>query len=93
MPKPSKDHHFKINHNEKWLWRYSALRGSADGWTEYEKKKVLIHRGLRGRKRLQIELHEGIHMTLGHTISEEAVTESAKDLAKILWALGYRMQE
>jgi hypothetical protein len=32
-------------------------------------------------------------MTLGHTISEEAVTESAKDLAKILWALGYRMQE
>jgi hypothetical protein len=86
------DHHFLIN-DKRWLWRYSSLRGMAAGWTEYTKRKILIHKGLRGRKRLEIELHEGLHATLGHTISEEAVTDSAKDLAKILWSLGYRIQD
>lgn len=86
------DHHFLIN-DKRWLWRYSPLRGIADGWTDYVKRKILIHKGLRGRKRLEIELHEGLHATLGHTISEETVTESARDLAKILWALGYRIPQ
>jgi hypothetical protein len=86
------DHHFQID-GQKWLWRYSPLKGSADGWTDYEKKKVLIHSALRGKKRLEIELHEGLHASLGQTISEESVTETARDLAKILYALGYRIQE
>jgi hypothetical protein len=86
------DHHFQID-GQRWLWRYSPLKGSADGWTDYEKKKVLIHSKLHGRKKLEIELHEGLHAALGQTISEESVTETARDLAKILFALGYRIQE
>lgn len=86
------DHHFQID-GSKWLWRYSPLKGTADGWTEFEKRKVLIHSQLLGRKRLEIELHEGLHASFGPMISEESVTQTARDLAKILWLLGYRIQE
>jgi hypothetical protein len=83
------DHHFLIS-GQRWLWRYSNLKGKADGWTEYAKHKVLIHSALARRAKLECELHEGLHASLGPTISEEAVTQAAEDLAKILWSLGYR---
>lgn len=87
------DHHFHLGINqEKWLWRYTTLKGSADGWTDYSKKKVLLDRRAKHRTRLELELHEGLHSTLGPAISEEAVTAAASDLAKILWSLGYRLQ-
>jgi hypothetical protein len=86
------DHHFRVGIEQaKWLWRYSKLKGNADGWTEYANRKVLIHEDLKSRSRLECELHEGLHCTLGPTISEEAVTQAAHDLAKILWSLGYRL--
>lgn len=83
------DHHFLIN-GQRWLWRYSTLKGGADGWTEYAKHKVLIHSKLSRRSKLECELHEGLHASLGPTISEDAITQAAEDLAKILWSLGYR---
>lgn len=91
--KVMEDHHFHLGINrEKWLWRYTTLKGSADGWTDYAKKKVLLNKRSKNRTRLELELHEGLHSTLGPTISEEAVTSAASDLAKILWSLGYRLQ-
>ena len=84
------DHRFLIN-DQKWLWRYSTLKGGADGWTEYSKHKVLIHSKLKDRARLECELHEGLHACLGDTISETAVERTAADLAKILYSLGYRL--
>jgi hypothetical protein len=86
------DHHFQID-GQKWLWRYSPLKGTADGWTEFDKRKVLIDSRLKGRTRLETEIHEGLHASFGKTISEESVTQTAHDLAKILWLLGYRIQE
>jgi hypothetical protein len=83
------DHHFLIN-SQRWLWRYSTLKGVADGWTDYAKRKVLIHSKLSRRAKLECEIHEGLHASLGPTISEEAVTAAAADLAKIMWSLGYR---
>jgi hypothetical protein len=87
----SSDHHYTLNGGESWLWRYSTLKGGADGWTDYERHKVLIHQGLTGKKRLEIEIHEGLHATLGPAISEECVTQAARDLAKVLHSLGYRL--
>lgn len=88
----SEDHRFTIG-GKKWLWRYSILKGFADGWTEFERSKVLIHSALKGRKRLEIELHEGLHASLGPNISEECVTQTAKDLSMILYRLGYRLSD
>lgn len=88
----SEDHHFTLGvSRERWLWRYSTLKGSADGWTDYSNKKILLHSRLKNRPRLECEIHEGLHALLGPTISEEAVTQAASDLAMILYSLGYRL--
>jgi hypothetical protein len=87
------DHRFTIN-DQKWLWRYSRLKGQAVGWTEWDKRKVLIHADLKkSRTRLEVELHEGLHACLGRAISEETVTQAAYDLSRILWSLGYRLKD
>ena len=87
------DHRFTIN-DKKWLWRYSTLKGQAVGWTEWEKRKVLIHSGLtKSRTRLEVEIHEGLHASLGPNISEECITQTAHDLSRILLSLGYRISK
>lgn len=81
------DHHFTIA-GVKWLWRYTRLRGSAAGWT-YHGQKVLIDERLVKRSKLETECHEFLHAA-NPSLSEEAVTQQARDLSRILWALGYR---
>lgn len=87
----SSDHHFHLA-GFRWLWRYSPLKGTADGWTEFAKRKVLIDSRLKGRARLETECHEALHAILGPDIvSEECVTATARDLSRVLWSLGYRL--
>jgi len=90
------DHHFQID-GIRWLWRYVRLRGKAIGWTYPAEpndpkagRKILIDSGLRGRSRLEIEIHEFLHAA-NPTQSEEHVDQQGRDLAKILWSLGYRL--
>jgi len=90
------DHHFSIA-GIRWLWRYARLRGAASGWAYFldpsnpaAGRKILIDSSLRGRARLEIEIHEFTHAS-NPTLSEEHVDRQGKDLAKILWALGYRL--
>ena len=91
-------HHFKIN-GIIWPWKYVRLRGNAAGWTfmpdpknQTVRKKVLIDERLAGRTRLDTEIHEFLHAANGVAASEEHVSQQATDLARILWALGYRLQ-
>jgi hypothetical protein len=92
------DHHFLIN-GVRWLWRYTRLRGNAAGWAYLPDqknpklaRKVLIDQRLKGRCRLETEIHEAMHC-INPSHSEEHVTVSARDLARILWSLGYRLKE
>jgi len=93
IPMPA-NHRFTIN-GIKWLWRYTRLRGCAAGWTFFENdaspgtQKVLIDDRLKGRVRLETEAHEFLHAA-NPTICEEHITQQAAELARILWALGYR---
>ena len=85
------DHHFLLG-GAKVLWRYTRLRGSAAGWSylqDAQHPRVLIDLTLRGRALLETEIHEAFHH-LCPDHSEEHVTSAARDLARILWALGYR---
>jgi hypothetical protein len=91
----STTHHFLIR-GIRVLWRYSRLRGRAAGWAQWpdEKnpglaRKVLIDSRLKNRSRLETEIHECLHQ-LFPDLSEETVTGAGRDLARILWALGYR---
>lgn len=87
------DHHFTIGENKRRvLWRYARLVGKAIGWCYHTDNKVLISHKLKGRRRLDTEIHEYLHL-VNPLLSEEAVTQQASDLAKILWTLGYRLQE
>ena len=90
------DHHFTIL-GDKWLWRYSKLKGRAAGWAYLPDaknpnllRKILIDARLKGRALLETEIHEALHACFPQ-MSEESITEAARDLARILWALGYRV--
>lgn len=92
----SLDHHFTIR-GLRVLWRYARLRGRTAGWsiTPDEKRpdlerKVLIDDRLRGRARLETEIHEAIHQ-LFPDLAEETVSGAGRDLARILWSLRYRI--
>jgi hypothetical protein len=92
------DHHFTIA-GTVWHWRYTRLRGQAAGWAYLPdsknpgmKPRVLIDSRLKGRSRLETELHEGLHCAFPQ-MSEETITEVGRDLARVLHALGYRLVE
>jgi hypothetical protein len=92
----SSDHHFTIL-GQRWLWRYSKLKGQAAGWAYLPDtknpslvRKILIDARLRGRPLLETEIHEALHACFPQ-MSEESITEAARDVARILWALGYRV--
>ncbi len=80
-------------------WRYTSLRGSADGWAVIPdpkrpriRERVLINERLAGKARLETEIHEFLHVAYPRH-SEEHVTHAARDLAKLLHKLGYRLTE
>ena len=92
------DHHFTLA-GVKWLLRFTRLRGNAAGWAYLPdrknpqlERKILIDERLKNRPRLETIVHECLH-ALYPTVSEEHITESARDLARVLWSLGYREQE
>jgi len=92
----AEDHHFTIA-GTVWLWRRTRLRGRAAGWTYWPDAKspnlrprVLIDSRLKGRARLETELHEGLHCAFPQ-MSEETITEVARDLARVVHAIGYRL--
>jgi hypothetical protein len=91
-----RDHVFRIM-GKRVPWRYTQLRGQADGWAvipdpqrPHTKERVLINERLTGRARLETEIHEFLHVAYP-THSEEHVTAAARDLARMLHALGYRL--
>lgn len=93
-----RDHLFRIM-GRIVPWRYTRLRGRADGWATVPdpsrpdlKERVLISERLKGRARMETEIHEFLHVAFP-AISEEHVTHSARDLARILHVLGYRLQD
>jgi hypothetical protein len=88
----ARDHHFTI-HGVRWLLRFARLRGNAYGWTYLPdpksprvRPKILIDSRLKGRKRLEIIIHELIHVSFP-TASEDHVTEAARDITRVVWSL------
>jgi hypothetical protein len=55
-------------------------------------KEIQVDSRLRGEERLEILLHETLHAACWW-LDEEHVSELARDQAKILFKLGYRMQD
>ena len=89
------DHQVTID-GQRWLLRFTRLKGDAAGWTFFDHAKrprILIDDRLRGGERLETILHEIAHAVLGPTISEESITELARVQRRVLVNLGYREQQ
>lgn len=82
------DHDITIA-GQRWLLRFTRLKGRADGWTCYDEHppKMLVDERLKNGQRLETVLHEIAHAVLGPTISEETVTELARVQRRVLWQI------
>ncbi len=56
-------------------------------------KQIRINPRKRGRDRLEAEIHELLHASAWRLLSETWVTDTARDLSRILYQLGYRLTE
>lgn len=72
-----------------WSIRFTRLRGRATGWCSADKREILIHDRLTERKELELTLHELLHGAFEST-DEAWVDEAARDMARLLWRLGWR---
>lgn len=85
----ARDHTFTLNGDERWLVRFTELKGQAYGITYTRKAKhprIVLHNGLRGRHRLTVLIHELLHAIFPQA-SEDVIEQAGKDLSKVLSTL------
>jgi len=66
----------------------TKTNGEADA-PRMKAREIRMRKGLSGLMCLDTLVHEALHACLWD-IDEEAVRESAGDIARLLWRLGYR---
>jgi hypothetical protein len=67
---------------------YKRLR-RAWGYAYIKENKIELYKNLKGKKHLEILLHEKIHL-LFPDHDEKAVVRLSKDITALLWNQGYR---
>jgi hypothetical protein len=81
-----------IIHGKRWDLSFCRVPpdrlGDCDS-PDATNKGIRVSKDLRGEKALEITLHELFHAANWRT-SEEYVEREARDIARILWRLGYR---
>ena len=71
------------------------VRPQSDNWDgecdppDARRKAIRINRSLAGRRKLETIIHEVQHAA-NWWLAEEYVARSSKDLADVLWLVGYR---
>lgn len=81
-------------------WRFRFVRSNEipnDRWAdcsppEDPKRQIRVRESLRGKSKLEIILHEALHAQWPED-SEDTVSRHGKELAELLWKLGYRKVE
>ena len=59
------------------------------GECNFTSRKIAFNPDVNGKLGLDTAIHEGIHACLPD-LDEPAVTQTATDIARLLWRLGYR---
>lgn len=62
---------------------------TADGLCSMADRTIKIRKSLRGERQLDVIIHELLH-GCHWDLDEQAITETAEDVARVLWRLGYR---
>ena len=68
----------------KW-WEIKFVRPASGSWgrCSYGRHTISLNRGMAGRKRREITLHEGLHAMFDF-LSEDAVKAAARELEGLL---------
>ncbi len=89
MPRPVRTHVFRGKRYRIQLGRPLKTEDGHCQAPTAKGKRLVVSSGLSEFRTLEVLLHEGVHATTWDA-AEEAVTETAHDLASFLWRLGYR---
>lgn len=78
---------------KSWLLSFAPLR-KVDGFCDdpaTRRKRIQVSSALTEERRLEVLIHEMLHACMWDA-AEETVNDSARDIAAVLWKLGYRRQ-
>lgn len=67
---------------------YKRLR-TAWGYAYIKENKIELYKDLKGKKHLEILVHEKLHL-LFPDMDENAVIRISKDITQLLWSQNYR---
>ena len=70
---------------------YLDLGAQIDGNCEDENELIEINTRLRGKEKLETEVHESLHACFP-MLAESIIEPAAADIAVFLWDLGYRLK-
>lgn len=68
---------------------YRKLR-TAWGYAYINQNKIILYDKLKGKKHLEIILHEKLHI-LFPDLDEDAIIRYSRAICDLLWSQGYRM--
>ena len=71
---------------------FGRLPNGTDGLCDYATRTITIRKNQRGEAQLDTVIHELLHAA-HWDLAEESVEETARDLARVLWRLGYRLEK
>jgi hypothetical protein len=72
--------------------KYHIISEELDGYCDTDEKYwLVIGRNLSKRVGLETAIHEALH-ACNWDAKEDKVSATAKDIARFLWGLGYRMK-
>lgn len=82
--------HVKIG-GQRWTLRFipRSLKRKWVGLCRYSNRTITVEKGLTPLKELDTVIHETLHAALP-PIDEAFVGETATEMARILWRLGWR---
>ena len=75
-----------------WLIRREKLPRKLDGLCDANTRRITVQPHLSGERELDVLIHEMLH-ACHWDLDETAITETASDLARVLFRLGYRKAE
>ena len=68
---------------------FERLPADADGLCDFHGRSIKIRKSLRGERKIEVVIHELLH-GCHWDLDEQAITETAEDLARVLYRRGYR---
>lgn len=72
-----------------YTFRFGRPQRGCDGHADIRNKEIVVSTRLKGEHKLEVIIHELLHFA-HWDLDEEAVTDTAADIARVLWRLGWR---